>query len=537
MISTHWKEIHQPSERELRIFDVLARQAADLIERINTEANIRRSNERYQMLFNSIDEGFCVCEMLYNDSGEAVDYRFLEVNPAYIKLTGLYNAVGRTGRELVPNLEEKWFEIYARVLETGKAIRFESHLEAWNKWYDLYVTPAGKSSEHKFAILFSDITDRKKYENALIDSDRRKDEFLATLSHELRNPLTPIKGALEMMETGVDHDTDLKFRDIMKRQVNKMAHLIDDLMDISRINRGKIRLQKKAIDLAVAVKEVTEAVDSTMAAENHNFKVELPETPVYIHADLNRIVQILTNLLSNSARYTDPGGEIKLKVTREAGNVKISVKDNGIGLSPEHLESIFDMFSQVKSSNRRQHSGLGIGLSLVKNLVEMHDGTVKAFSEGENKGSTFVISFPMLDGSNPEANKVPDQKEEQEKITIRKLKIVVLDDNKDIADMIRSGLKHEGHDVIACYNGGEALECIDGFNPEAAVLDIGLPDYDGYELANIVRKRFPGIFLVAHSGWGQEKDKIKALEAGFNRHLVKPAGLKDILAVLNELKD
>jgi len=343
---------------------------------------LRASEERYRTLFESMDQGFSVIEMLFDASDVPVDYRFLEMNAMFERQTGLVDATGKTARQLVPDLDCFWFETYGRVALTGEAIRFENEAAAMGRWFDVYATRIGDADSRKVALLFTDISARKRNEEQLrrlaadlSDADRRKTEFLATLAHELRNPLAPIRSGLGVMRLSGDNPAAVrKVRDMMERQVGHMVHLIDDLLDVARISGGKLELKRERADLRRVLGSAVETSAPLIDAARHQLYVSLPETALIVDADVTRIAQVVANLLNNAAKYTPAGGRINLSLRAEDGMAIIDVTDTGVGIPADALDSVFDMFKQVDRHMERAQGGLGIGLSLVRRLVEMHGG-------------------------------------------------------------------------------------------------------------------------------------------------------------------
>jgi CheY-like chemotaxis protein len=387
----------------------------------------------------------------------------------------------------------------------------------------------------------TDITDRMEMEEVLKDADRRKDEFLATLAHELRNPLAPIRNALHLMGRvegdirGVEAD-----RAMAERQVAHLARLIDDLMDIARISRGKIELRKEAVDLAAVIQRAVESARSSLEERGHSLTVTLPDAPVRLEADQTRLEQVFWNLLNNAAKYTDPAGQIRLTAERSGDEVVVRVRDTGIGIEPEMLSKVFEMFVQAGRRSDRSQGGLGIGLSLVKTLVEMHGGGIEAHSEGPGTGSEFVIRLPVLTGP-AEERAGPEREAPRRPDQVRPgLRLLVVDDNVDAArSLARLLTRLHGQDVRVAHDGPSALAEAEAFRPEIILLDIGLPGMDGYEVARRLRclPEFARTFIVAMTGWGQEEDRRRSHEAGFDRHLVKPVDPEDFERLLAENGD
>ncbi|MEJ0007110.1 MAG: ATP-binding protein [Steroidobacteraceae bacterium] len=372
--------------------------------------------------------------------------------------------------------------------------------------------------------LSGEVIVRQSAEAALREADRRKDEFLATLAHELRNPLAPIRHAVKLLEVQASSDSQREWsREVIARQVQRMALLLDDLLDVSRITRGRLELKKDYVGLQTLVATAIEPARPLIEAKNHTLEVSLPVDSIELEVDPLRMSQALSNLLTNAAKYTDAEGTIKLTVSLEPQGLAISVKDSGIGLSTAVIPRLFEMFAQVDSVIDRAEGGLGIGLALVKGLVALHGGTIDATSEGTDHGSEFVIRLPLstiVRGSRHE----PPKKPPAELGAGPRGRILVVDDNRDAANSLALVLRVFGHEVFVGHSGREALELGSRERPEAIVLDIGMPDMTGYEAARRIRREAWGrnIFLLAVTGWGQADDKEKARAAGFDRHMTKP---------------
>jgi signal transduction histidine kinase/DNA-binding response OmpR family regulator len=364
------------------------------------------------------------------------------------------------------------------------------------------------------------------------EANRRKDEFLAMLAHELRNPLAPILNAMHILRLGHGNGPALEqTRGMIERQVRNMVRLVDDLLDVSRITRGKIQLRKEIVDLPQAIARAVESTTPLLEARGHQLNVTLPPECLRLEADPTRLEQILANLLSNAAKYTEPGGRIELAAERGGDDVVLRVKDSGIGIAAEMLPHIFDLFMQAEGSLDRSQGGLGIGLTLVRRLVEMHGGRVQAFSDGLGQGSEFVVRLPALKEPSP---KMLEPVTRARQAPARPMRVLVVDDNKDAAESLAILLGLEGHQVRICYDGPAALTCGGPWRPEVVLLDIGLPGIDGYEVARRLRAQdgTTGVLLVAITGYGQEEDRRRALEAGFDRHLTKPVDLTELRELL-----
>jgi PAS domain S-box-containing protein len=368
----------------------------------------------------------------------------------------------------------------------------------------------------------------------LREQSRQKDEFLAMLAHELRNPLAPLRNGLEIMDlVGGDPAALQEAREIMQRQLDQMVRLVDDLLDISRITRGKLELRKERVDLAKVIHIAVETSRPIVEAAQHDLVLSLPDEAVQLKADVTRLAQIFANLLNNSAKYTPPGGRIELAARLDNGEVAVSVRDNGIGISPGMLPHIFEMFTQVDRSLDRSQGGLGIGLTLVRRLVEMHGGQVEAHSAGEGRGSEFVVRLPVV-ATSDERSEPTDAPTTATGLAARR--ILVVDDNRDSALTLSMMLRLMGNETHTAFDGAAALQAADQFRPDLIVLDIGLPKMSGYEVARQVREQPWGrdMVLVALTGWGQEEDRRRSQQAGFNYHFVKPINIDDLKRVLTE---
>lgn len=363
-------------------------------------------------------------------------------------------------------------------------------------------------------------------------ADRQKNEFLSMLAHELRNPLAPIRNAIEVMKLRGDIGAELTWaRDVIDRQMRQLSRLVDDLLDVSRITRGKIELRKQPIELGPVVLQAVEASRPFIESKRHDLSVTVPAEPIPVHGDAARLAQVLTNLLVNAAKYTEEGGRIWLTTRRDGNDAIVSVKDTGVGIPADMLSAVFELFIQVEQSIDRSQGGLGVGLTLVRRLVEMHGGSVSATSAGAGQGSEFVVRLPAMDGGQPVAAANPN---EQAAEAGRPLRVLVVDDNTDTADTLATLLELEGHQVRLAHDGPTALAAAATFRPHAVVLDLGLPGMDGFEVARRLRDRNGGTkpVLVAVSGYGRDEDRRRARQAGFDHHLVKPAEIGTLRSLL-----
>jgi two-component system CheB/CheR fusion protein len=387
-----------------------------------------------------------------------------------------------------------------------------------------------------------DISDRKRLEEELRQkitelavADQRKDEFLAMLAHELRNPLAPILNAVHIMRLrGEDQELRERMRDVVEQQVRCMARLVDDLLDVSRITRGKIQLRYEPVSVCSLVQRSIETVRPNLAAKSHELFVTLPDQPVRIWADPVRLEQVLNNLLNNAVKYTDKGGRIEVEAEATADDVTIRVRDNGIGISQDMQEEIFGLFTQVDHSLARSQGGLGIGLTLARNLVHMHNGRLFARSDGLGKGSEFVVKLPI---SEEVLTSLPEPPSPAARPAGTTRRVLVVDDNLASADSLGLIIKLWGHECRVTHSGPEALEEAEVFRPDVVLLDIGLPGMDGYQVAREFRVRpaLSGAVLIAMTGYGRDEDRRRTAACGFNEHLVKPLDLDALEILLAQL--
>ena len=434
----------------------------------------------------------------------------------------------------------------AHAFENGSDLDFDCRVvwpDATEHWIDVhgspYVSARATESEPtrlRFLGIIADITQRKHAEATLRDADLRKDEFLATLAHELRNPLAPIRNAVQIMQLSRDDAMNEDARKIIERQLKQMVHLVDDLLDVSRISQGKVELRLEQVDVADAVLDAIETSRPLIDAGRHHLTTRLaPPRALMVEADLTRLCQIVANLLNNAAKYTPEGGHIQVLAEHDGDEAVITVQDSGIGLTPDMLPRVFDMFAQVDRSMERAQGGLGIGLALVKRLVEMHGGAVSAYSEGPDRGCRFVVRMPLirhparaprLDGGHELAAEETDG-----------LRVLVVDDNVDSAASLSQVMQILGYPVAVAHDGVEAVDAAAHWRPAVALLDIGMPRMSGLEAARAIRA-LPGgdrIWLIALSGWGQNEDRRKSREAGFDHHFVKPVDVEALVELMRKL--
>jgi PAS domain S-box-containing protein len=524
-------------------------------ERIRTEETLRRSQEqteRQKRLYDTILSNLPDLVYVFD-----LDHRFTYANDALLKMWGktFAEAIGRNCLELG---YEPWHAAMhdreiEEVIATRRPIRGEVPFNGafGRRMYDYIFVPIIGADGEVEAIggTTRDITERRQMEDALREADRRKDEFLATLAHELRNPLAPIRSGLEVIRNlGGNKAKFDETLEVIERQTNQIVHLVDDLLDISRITQGKINLRIERIELKTAIEMALETSQGLIDAAENELTLTLPFKPIYIFGDLTRIAQILLNILNNAAKYSDPGGKISLAAKKEESHAVISVKDTGLGIEPEMLTKIFEMFGQIETPGGEARGGLGIGLSVVKKLVEMHGGSIEAFSEGEGKGSEFIVRLPLAgEASNavpaePPSEtdilqaaqmKNPDNETRSEFQTQNKTcRILIVDDNQDAVEMMDMLLTLDGYPTRKAFDGETGIAIAKEFQPEICLCDIGLPEMSGYELAGYLRKLLPQSLLISISGWGQEEDHERSLKAGFDYHLVKPVQFNDLMKII-----
>ncbi|MBI5498608.1 MAG: response regulator [Deltaproteobacteria bacterium] len=501
---------------------------------------LQRSEEKLALLFRNMSEAFAYHRILLDERGKPCDYVFLEVNPAFERLTGLAarDILGRRVTRVLPGIENDptdWIGRYGRVALTGEPVRFESHAEPLDRWYGV-----SAFSPHKgyFAVTFADITDRKRAEAEraaanlrLVESDRRKNDFLAVLSHELRNPLAPISNSLYVLGRAAPGGNQAqRAREVIERQVAQLTRLVDDLLDVTRISRNKIQLQRERVDLCDLVRRSAEDQRSLFDRNEIRLETDVPDEALCVIADRSRVAQVIGNLLQNAAKFTGRGGaaSVSVRADDERRHAVVRVVDTGVGMTPETLHGLFQPFVQAERTLDRSKGGLGLGLALVKGLVELHGGEVRACSEGLGKGSGFTVRLPLESGA------VADRCPEPAAAERRRRRVLVIEDNIDAAETLREALEFGEHEVAVAYNGPEGLAKARAFRPEVVLCDIGLPGMDGYEVARAFRgdDALRDIRLVALSGYAQPEDLQRAREAGFEHHLAKPPSLERIEELL-----
>ncbi|WP_426196357.1 ATP-binding protein [Massilia sp. DWR3-1-1] len=508
------------------------------------------SEERYRTLFEAVDEGVCVIEMIRDADGVPVDYRFLEANQAFFRHTGLADAVGKTILEMVPGHDPCWMTLYGDIARTGQPVRYENDSAgAMGRWFDVYATRVGGPGSDKVAVLFTDISERKqarlqleRLAADLTEANRRKNEFIATLAHELRNPLAPLRSGLPLLRlAGDDPQVRQRVLGTMERQLSHMVELVDDLLDVGRITHGQIALKRAVVDLAAVLDAAVEASLPAIQARHHRLDIDIDAAvqaggaaALLVSGDATRLIQVLSNLLGNAAKYTPDGGVLRLTLRRDDGDdgasAIITVSDNGAGISAADLAAVFELFNQVGRERFPGEAGLGIGLSLVRSLVELHGGSVQAASAGAGHGSTFTVRLPLAlalqAAPAPPAGTGPARG--------HPVRVLVVDDNSDAAATLAELLQMLGHSAQVAHDGVSALEAMQDFRPQVVLLDLGMPGMNGYQVAEAIRndRRFDQPLLAALTGWGGQQDRDQTRAAGFDLHLTKPVDLAVIEQVL-----
>ena len=496
------------------------------------------AEEYSRELFNVFDQGFCTIEVLFDDNGKPNDYLFLEVNAAFVQHTGLEDVVGRRIRDLAPAHEVHWFEIYGQVALSGLSVRFEQEAAALKRWYDVYAFRVGAPHLHRVAVMFSDISERKRAQLGMAraraeaeTANRAKDEFLAMLGHELRNPLAPMLTALQLLRLRGHQSRE---QEVLERQVRHLAGMVDDLLDVSRITRGRLELKRQPIELRDIILSAMELAGPLLEERRNLVDLEVPQEGAGIHGDRARMAQVVSNLLTNAAKYSEPGSHILVRGGRVGDIVRIAVKDEGIGLDRAMRDSVFEPFVQQPQSLERAAGGLGLGLAIVRNIVSAHGGMVRVESDGIGRGAEFIVELPAVDvPSQPALRTDPVPRDTRGPLQ----RILVVDDNRDTAEMLRTALEQLGHVVETAFDGPSALARVEVFRPSTVLLDIGLPVMDGYEVARRLKasRTSPDpIRLLALTGYGQADDQRRAREAGFERHLVKPIDLDELQKILDD---
>ena len=546
----------------------------DITERKRSEEARRDSETRFRTLFDSMDEGYSVVEMIFDGKNNPIDYRFLEINPAFERQTGIKHARGRCMREIAPDHEQHWFDIYGRIALTGETLRFENPAAALQRYFEVCAFRVGPPELRRVGIVFNDITERKntdrqrelalaqeealrkdaetatralaqtqevlhKRVEELAAADRHKNEFLAILAHELRNPLAPLRNAVQILRRSPDDALVVaKARDLIDRQVQHMARLVSDLLEAARAQNGQIKLQRTTLDLRSIIEHVVDLMRPVFDGKHQRLRMTLPDAPVWVEGDATRLEQVFTNLLSNANKYTEDRGAIEIGlgaglIDEAARSALVQVIDNGEGIDAELVPHLFQLFAQADRSLAHSQGGLGIGLSLVRTLVEMHGGQVSMRSEGRGRGSTFEVRIPLTrtpldketsDTSLPSLQSVAGQR-----------RVLVVEDNEDIRESSCDLLSMAGFEVTGVSTGTEALEKAPAFDPNVVLLDVGLPGLSGYDVARSLRKlpQFASTVLIAITGYDTPEARALSAAAGFDHHICKPVNFDELARLLS----
>jgi PAS domain S-box-containing protein len=510
----------------------------EVTDQVLAEKYRNEENERFRALFEQAPGIMAVVR--------GPEHVFELTNQSYLQLIGHRQVIGKAVREALPELVgQGFFELLERVYRTGEPfvghalpvrLQLEPDGPLVERFVDFVYQPIRDASGAVSGIFVegSDVTARKQIEDELRAANRQKDQFLAMLAHELRNPLAPIMTAAQLLKVGsLDARNIANASEIIVRQASHMTDLVNDLLDVSRVTRGLVTLEKEELDVNVIVSAAVEQVRPLIDARRHSLTLQLSGRSAHVIGDRTRLVQVISNILNNAAKYTAPGGRITLSVTVDEQQVHVAVRDNGVGIAPDILPYIFDLFTQAERTPDRSQGGLGIGLALVKSLVTLHGGTVRATSDGMGQGSEFCISLPRLAAPGESAD---DEAPGAGMQAPGALRVMVVDDNVDAAQMLAALLEVQGHAVCVEYDAKGALERARLEHLDVLLLDIGLPDLDGYELARRLRAQPESAHatLVALTGYGQSQDRKEAEQAGFDHYLVKPADMDQVNEVLAE---
>ena len=522
-----------------RIFTGIVRDITEFKKAIEERLRLLNELENERALLNSLLDNAPVGFGFFDH-----ELRFLRVNPAMAEMNGvpIEGHLGRTLLDVLPKLSPEVADSFRQVLHSGQNIvnrEFTAETPrrpgAQRYWLcNFYPVKLPDGTLLGVGAVVTDIDDRKRMEEALKDADQRKDQFLAMLAHELRNPLAPISNAVQIIQLEGPNGRNFRWStEVIEDQIKHMTRMVDDLLDVSRITRGKVDLQKETIALAEVVELAIEASRPLIEDYQHQLTIALPAEPVLLEVDPARLAQVLSNLLNNAAKYTDEGGQISLTAERLGEDVIVRVRDTGIGIAPELLPKIFDLFTQADRTLSRSRGGLGIGLTLVRSLIELHDGRVTAQSKGLGQGSEFVVRLPAAVGTRAGSHH-SNAADDPPNPRLPRRRILVVDDKRSNAQSLKLLLQALGQDVYTAYDGLAGLELARQHLPDVVLLDIGLPLMDGYEVARRCREEpgLKGMTLVAMTGYGQDSDRQRSQEAGFDAHLVKPVNLQDLMLLL-----
>jgi len=490
------------------------------LQEARTQSDAAHANELAEKdallraVFEHPNQTTTIMKAMRDASGTIVDWAYYDANANALRLLGRTRdtLIGQTVSRIVGERSAWTNALCTQVLESQQAVRYETRFERVDFLNTVF--PAGPDTVISSGI---DITEQRHLQETLKLADRRKDEFLAMLAHELRNPVAPIRNAAEVLARLVKDDQPRSLITMIQRQGAHLTRILDDLLDVARITQGRIELKREPLSLAAAIDAAIETVQPQIQAKGHQLTVSRTSLPVLVHADKVRIEQCVTNMLSNAVKYTDPGGEIWVRLYTERSDAVVEVSDNGIGMPAEFLPHVFELFAQSERSLDRSQGGLGVGLSVCKQLIEMHGGRIRCDSAGVGRGSTFTLRLPIL----AEREATPSKPARTQALE----RILIVDDNRDAADSLAMYLEIEGHETRVVYSAEEGLQAVARFQPQVVLLDIGLPRMDGYEVARRIRVMGRPVHLIALTGYGQEEDRQRTAAAGFDVHLTKPVDL------------
>ena len=532
-LTVHLDRARKPSEREIRIADICARKASVFIERARAEELVGQRDRRFQSVLEASGVPFLIWSPVRDTAGRICDFRFRYVNTAAAHVMRIQpdDYVGRRVLEVMPRAwdEPGRLEMYIEALDRNQVLHTErqSAADGNHAWYHIVASPL----DGDLAVWFADITQRKAQERELVEADRRKDEFLATLAHELRNPLAPIRQAAAIARNPTATEAQRRWsNNVIERQVQHMSLLLDDLLDVSRITHGTLQLRRQQTDLQSVVGAAVETARPLIDERAHRLAVDVPGS-LQVYADPLRLAQVLSNLLTNAAKYTNPRGDIRVVANESGGELTVSVEDSGIGIAAEDLPRVFGMFAQVRSAQEHAAGGLGIGLALARGIVDLHGGRIEAASDGPGRGSRFTVYLP---GATRASLAEPRARASVNGKVMHK-RILLADDNRDAAESLAIILRLEGHEVELAHDGSAALRSFASSCPDVALLDIGMPKINGYEVARQIRARPEGerVLLIAITGWAQDSDRVRSREAGFDHHLTKPVEPETLIQLLS----
>ncbi|HEY9692595.1 MAG TPA: PAS domain S-box protein [Oculatellaceae cyanobacterium] len=534
---------------EIEVIEEISNRIFPRLERASAEDALRESEEKYRTLFNSIDEGYFLADVIFDKNDQPIDIFYVDANPSATRMMG-QDFTGRRLSEVYQNYESYWYEIFGRVARTGKGERLERYAEPDKKWYDFYVFKVGDKHSHRVAVVFNDITERQRREaerKQLLEQEQRarseaehanriKDEFLTVLSHELRSPLNPILGWSSLLLSRKLSEAKIaEALSTIQRNAKLQSELIEDLLDVSRIMRGKLSLNQSPVNLATTIRAAMETVDLAASAKSINVQAVLEPNMGLVLGDATRLQQVIWNLLSNAVKFTPFGGQVNIRLEQLNGVAQITVSDTGQGINPDFLPYVFDYFRQENAATTRKFGGLGLGLAIVRHLVELHGGTVGVESKGVGQGATFIVRLPLLTTQTVTNNSNPG---DEGSLDLSGIKILVVDDETDTRDFTAFLLKQSGAQVMAVSSAAEALSVLKQSKFDVLLSDIGMPDLDGYMLIQQVRI-FPApnneIKAIALTAYAGEMNQQQALKAGFHRHISKPIEPEVLVQAISSL--